>query len=197
MDKRFSCNIAAVSREEQELLHQKRITIVGCGGAAGIWLIHGAVSGWKFQTMAVSPGSGRLRAYYKRNRIAPGRSCLSFTAAVGAGMQFAQGLKLLLGKPGGTDERMLAGDLETGEFQVTDAADIATPDKTITIRMRNAVNGYRNDNEEISAYATVNTIALSHSITHFYVMLNGELLDLDKYDDPLFEDGDEVTYLML
>jgi len=82
----------------------------------GLWLVHGAVEGFHMQLCAVEPGSGVLARLYAGVPERQGKCALAPTAAVCAGMQCAEALKLLCGRESGLNGKLLVGDMESMEF---------------------------------------------------------------------------------
>ena len=96
----------------------RRLLAAGCA-RQGIPLIHGAIRGWYAQVAVVRPGSRLLEQLYP-----PGadgeedKSCLSFTPALCAALQVAEGVKLMCGRPGLPSGQLLCADLLRQSFEV-------------------------------------------------------------------------------
>lgn len=86
-------------------------------GKRGLYLVHGAINGWNAQISLVAPGSGFLKNLYADFLPAPS-SCLCLTPAICAGLQAAEALKILCGKPSSLEGKMLLADLFNMEFDI-------------------------------------------------------------------------------
>ncbi|HPF20194.1 MAG TPA: ThiF family adenylyltransferase [Syntrophomonas sp.] len=76
-----------------------RLALAEACGRAALPMVHGAVGGWYGQVTVIMPGDKTLHALYSntdRTGIEEEQGTLSFTAAVIAGMQAAEVIKLLL-----------------------------------------------------------------------------------------------------
>lgn len=89
----------------------RAILAAGCR-EAGIPLVYGAVGGWTLQAAVIMPEHppGLMESLYAGGE-AGDKACLSFTPAVCAGIQTAETVKLLLGKPTELAGRLLYMDL--------------------------------------------------------------------------------------
>ena len=91
---------------------EARLLLEDAAAAAGLPLIHGAVSGWDLQVMLVPPGSGLLHDIYE-NAEAPCRpSVLSFTPAVCAGMEASLAIACLTEGSSALDGKLLSMSLK-------------------------------------------------------------------------------------
>lgn len=79
----------------------------------GITLVHGAVGGWEGQVSTIYPGDGTLKKIYKDREEGMEKEAgvLSFTAAITAGYQIGEAVKILLGKPGILRHRLMRIDV--------------------------------------------------------------------------------------
>lgn len=91
---------------------ESRIELASACREAGLPLVYGAVSGWTLQAAVIMPEhpAKALERLYAGGAAAE-PSCLSFTPSVCAGIQAAEAVKLLLGKPSELEGRMLVMDL--------------------------------------------------------------------------------------
>lgn len=97
---------------------QSRIILAAACRRAGIPLVYGAVGGWTLQTAVIVPEhpADMVQRLYASGETAD-KSCLSFTPAVCAGLQTAEAVKLLLGKPTELSGRLLYMDLMSGDTE--------------------------------------------------------------------------------
>ncbi len=79
-------------------------------------LIHGAVEGRSLQVAVPVPGGGGLKRLYAETAERAVKSVLAPTAAVCAGLQCAEALKILCGEESPLLGRLMLGDLESMEF---------------------------------------------------------------------------------
>lgn len=87
----------------------------------GITLIHGAIAGWNGQVAVIRPGDRVLQNIYQGNEergdeLQTGNP--SFTPAVVSGLQAAETIKVLLGREGVLEKKMLMIDLLEHEYEV-------------------------------------------------------------------------------
>lgn len=83
----------------------------------GLYLVHGAISGWHGQVTVVPPGSGVFEKLYPpRAADAPKKGNPPFTPAVCASLQAAEAVKMLIGQPSVLTGKLLLIDLRTMEF---------------------------------------------------------------------------------
>lgn len=87
----------------------------------GITLIHGAIAGWNGQVAVIRPGDRVLQNIYQGNEergdeLQTGNP--SFTPAVVSGLQAAETIKVLLGREGALEKKMLMIDLLEHEYEV-------------------------------------------------------------------------------
>lgn len=62
-------------------------------------IVHGAISGWDYQSLLVMPKSGLLHRIYAKKADEPSRSVLPMTAAFCASLQMSLALRYLLKRP--------------------------------------------------------------------------------------------------
>lgn len=87
----------------------------------GITLIHGAIAGWNGQVAVIRPGDRVLQNIYQGNEergdeLQTGNP--SFTPSVVSGLQAAEAIKVLLGREGVLEKKMLMIDLLEHEYEV-------------------------------------------------------------------------------
>ena len=95
-----------------------RLVLADACAAAGIPLVHGAVSGFCAQASVVLPGSDLLRRIYPDTADPARKTVLSPAVAFCAAVQAAEAVKLLCARPSALAGRLLWADLETMEFHV-------------------------------------------------------------------------------
>ena len=96
---------------------EARLVLADACAAAGIPLVHGAVSGLSMQAAVIPPGSGLLRRIYAGSTSGPAGSVLAPICAFCAAVQAAEAIRLLVGKPAELAGKLLWADLERMEFQ--------------------------------------------------------------------------------
>jgi len=99
-------------------VESRRILAHACE-KAGVPLVYGAISGFAAQVSVLMPDrvTELMKRLYPTDTVSGGKSCLAFTPAVCAGIQSAQAVKLLLGKPTELENRLLYIDLLFDECQ--------------------------------------------------------------------------------
>ncbi len=86
-------------------------------GKRGLYLVHGAISGWNAQISVVKPRSGFLKNLYT-NALPSAGSCICSTPALCAALQAAEALKLLCGRASSLEGKLLLADLSNMEFDI-------------------------------------------------------------------------------
>ena len=86
-------------------------------GKRGLYLVHGAISGWNAQISVVKPNSGLLKTLYANSAPSPS-GCLCPTPAACAALQSAETLKILCGKNSSLEGKLLLADLFNMEFDI-------------------------------------------------------------------------------
>lgn len=159
----------------------------------GLYLIHGAVAGWRFQVMSVSPGSGSLRMFYDNNAVSSTRSVLSFVPAACAAVQTAEALKILLGRKPALEDHMLLEDLK----EMT--REIISPDEHFFAERQIDVTISKYNQKEIYTVPEKTTLReiieiLSLEGETLYIMRNGEYVMPEDFDLPVIEEGDFLEF---
>lgn len=89
-----------------------RIALASACREAGLPLVYGAVGGWTLQAAVIMPEQpAEIIERLYAHGAATEKSCLSFTPAVCAGIQAAEAVKLLLGRPSELENKLLVMDL--------------------------------------------------------------------------------------
>ncbi len=86
-------------------------------GKRGLYLVHGAISGWNAQISLVTPGSSFLKNLYA-GALPSASSCLCPTPALCAALQAAEALKILCGRASSLEGKLLLADLLNMEFEI-------------------------------------------------------------------------------
>ena len=97
-----------------------RLVLADACAAAGVPLVHGAVSMLCAQVAVVPPGSGLLHRLYGAAEPSGEKSVLAPTCALCAAVQAAEAVKLLAGRPSALAGKLLWMDLETMEFRTVE-----------------------------------------------------------------------------
>jgi len=98
-----------------------RLVLEAACEAEGIPVVHGAISGWNGQVAVVMPASRMLSKIYEEGCSEQDKPTNpSFTPAIVAGLQTAEVIKVLLGREGTLENRLLIIDLLEHEYEVID-----------------------------------------------------------------------------
>jgi molybdopterin/thiamine biosynthesis adenylyltransferase len=98
-----------------------RLVLADACAAAGIFLIHGAISGFFAQVSVIAHGSGVMEKLYPRRFFkAPQKGNLGFAAAMCASIQSAEAIKLLCGRQSALLGKLLLIDMRTMGFTTLD-----------------------------------------------------------------------------
>ena len=101
-------------------VESRRVLAAVCANK-GLFIVHGAISGWHGQVTVVAPGSGVFdKLYPPRAFDAPKKGNPAFTPAVCASIQATEAIKLLCGRPSSLFGKLLLMDLRTMEFTKID-----------------------------------------------------------------------------
>jgi molybdopterin/thiamine biosynthesis adenylyltransferase len=88
---------------------------------AGIYLVHGAISGFFAQVSVIAPGSGTLEKLYPPRALKPPmRGNLGFIASTCASIQTAEAVKLLCGRESALLGKLMLMDFRSMEFTKID-----------------------------------------------------------------------------
>ena len=99
---------------------ESRLMLEGAASDAGLYMVHGAISGWDLQAMLVPPGSGLLRSLYEDMPEDETKTSLSFTAAACAALEVSLAVRYLCGLELPTDGTLCAGSLRDLRFGSVD-----------------------------------------------------------------------------
>ncbi len=156
----------------------------------GIPFVYGAVFGWMFQVMTVSPERDSLRTFYKNNAVSTTRSTLSFVPAVCAAVQVSEAVKLLCGKEPEYLDQLLIWDMKTMESRKICPEEAYFQEQEIEI----FVSKY---NQEKEAYTVPEKATVRDILTvlrlegeTLYIMRNGQYVMPEDFNRPVLEEGD-------
>lgn len=99
---------------------ESRLMLEGAASDAGLYMVHGAISGWDLQAMLVPPGSGLLRSLYEGMPEDDAKTSLSFTPAACAALEVSLAVRFLCGLDVPTDGTLYAGSLRDLRFGSVD-----------------------------------------------------------------------------
>jgi molybdopterin/thiamine biosynthesis adenylyltransferase len=100
---------------------ESRLVLSDACTDAGIFLIHGAISGFYAQVSVIAPNSGTLsKLYPPHTSKLPMKGNLGFVASMCASVQAAEAVKLLCGRPSALPDKLMLMDFKTMEFSKID-----------------------------------------------------------------------------
>lgn len=98
-----------------------RKTLAAVCAELGLYLVHGAISGWMAQAALLSPGSDMLEKLYPPGGTAPDTGGNpGFAASFCASMQVAEAVKRLCGRESALLDRLLIMDMKAPGFTIID-----------------------------------------------------------------------------
>ena len=171
---------------------EDRLMLEEACAAAGLPLIHGAVSGWSAQVMTVLPGSHSLSDFYAHNKTAAGQSVLSFTTALCAALQSAEALKLLCGLPSELTGKMLLADLKDGSFRICDRGEAIFRERSLTITVRTW--GQSSNEIAVPEHTTLSQLMEKLQIQIDHASVNGKDIGFAEFPYTTLSDRDLVTF---
>lgn len=95
---------------------ESRLILENAAADAGLYMVHGAISGWELQAMLVSPGSGLLRGLYADAPEDSVKTSLSFTPAACAALEVSLAVSALCGHGTTPEGTLITGSLRDIEF---------------------------------------------------------------------------------
>ena len=101
---------------------ESRLMLEGAAADAGVYMVHGAISGWDLQVMLVPPASGLLRGLYAGADEDAEKTSLSFTPAACAALEVSLAVRYLCGHDVPSDGTLYAGSLRDLRFGSIDLA---------------------------------------------------------------------------
>lgn len=99
---------------------ESRLMLEGAAADAGLYIVHGAISGWDLQAMLVPPGSGLLSSIYADTPEDDTKTSLSFTPAACASLQVSLAVRYLCGLGVPEDGTLYVGSLVDLNFHTID-----------------------------------------------------------------------------
>ena len=99
---------------------KSRLIIENAASDAGLFIVHGAISGWDLQAMLVPPGSGMLHALYEGIPEDTTKTSLSFTPAACAALEVSLAVRYICGHDLPKDGTLIAGSLRDLRFAAID-----------------------------------------------------------------------------
>ena len=100
-----------------------RRVVEKCASELGIPMVFGAIAGWYAQIGSIFPGNSLLDKIYPEDINKGAETHLgnpSFTPALAASLQVAEGVKILLGKKGVLENKLLVINTLEHEYQIID-----------------------------------------------------------------------------
>ena len=101
---------------------ESRLMLEAAASDAGVYMVHGAISGWDLQTMLVPPGSGLLSSIYAGMPEDDTRTSLSFTPAACAAVEVSLAVRYLCGLDIPSEGTLYAGSFKDLNFGSVDLA---------------------------------------------------------------------------
>jgi molybdopterin/thiamine biosynthesis adenylyltransferase len=96
---------------------ESRLMLEGSAADAGVYMVHGAISGWDLQAMLIPPGSGLLNSIYADMPEDDTKTSLSFTPAACAALEVSLAIRYLCGLDVPSDGTLYAGSLRDLRFE--------------------------------------------------------------------------------
>lgn len=166
---------------------------------AGIPLVHGAVWGWRAQIMTVTPGSGSLRSLYKNNAAASDKSTLSFVVGLCSAIQISEAVKLLCGRRGDLEDKVLALDMESLSYKIFEPSSRLFKPKKVkfTVKRSQTENDFEIDGNITIKEALDEFFKKESPMARdvIYVRRNGIYLSKEEVNTFKVQDGDVFTLL--
>lgn len=97
-----------------------RLMLEDAAAEAGLYLVHGGISGWELQAMLVPPGSGLIHSLYDGLEDDKVKTSLAMTPAACASLQVSLAVSHLCGKSSGLEGRLITGSLRDMHFDMLD-----------------------------------------------------------------------------
>lgn len=95
---------------------ESRLILEDAASEAGLFIVHGAISGWDLQVMLAPPGSGLLRDLYAGIPEDDVKTSLSFTPAACAALEVSLAVSFLTGQESPLEGILLTGSLKDIQF---------------------------------------------------------------------------------
>ena len=93
-----------------------RLVLEDAAAEAGLYLVHGGISGWDLQAMIVPPGSGLLHAIYEGLPEDKTKTSLAMTPAACASIEVSLAISCLCGRASDLESKLITGSLRDMHF---------------------------------------------------------------------------------
>ena len=93
-----------------------RLVLEDAAAEAGLYLVHGGISGWDLQAMIVTPGSGLLHAIYEGLPEDKTKTSLAMTPAACASIEVSLAISCLCGRASDLESKLITGSLRDMHF---------------------------------------------------------------------------------
>ncbi len=97
-----------------------RLMLEDAAAEAGLYLVHGGISGWSLQAMLVPPGSGLLHSLYEGITEDDLKTSLVMTPAACASIEVSLAVSHLCGSATDLEGKLIAGSLRDMHFDLLD-----------------------------------------------------------------------------
>ena len=97
-----------------------RLMLEDAASEAGLYLVHGGISGWDLQAMLVPPGSGLLHGLYEGLPEDKLKTSLSMTPAACASIEVSLAVSYLCGRASDLEGKLITGSLRDMHFDLLD-----------------------------------------------------------------------------
>lgn len=97
-----------------------RLMLEDSAAEAGLYLVHGGISGWDLQAMLVPPGSGLLHSLYEGLAEDKVKTSLAMTPAACASLQVSLAVSHLCGRSSDLEGKLITGSLRDMHFDLLD-----------------------------------------------------------------------------
>ena len=101
---------------------KSRLMLENAASDAGLFIVHGAISGWDLQAMLVPPGSDLLHTLYKGIPESDVKTSLPMTPAACAAVEVSLAVRYLCGHDLPSPGTLFAGSLRDMQYGVIDLA---------------------------------------------------------------------------
>ena len=93
-----------------------RLVLEDAAAEAGLYLVHGGISGWDLQAMIVPPGSGLLHAIYEGLPEDKTKTSLAMTPAACASIEVSLAISCRCGRASDLESKLITGSLRDMHF---------------------------------------------------------------------------------
>ena len=95
-----------------------RLMLEDAAAEAGLYLVHGAISGWDLQAMLVPPGSGLLHELYEGLPEDSLKTSLAMTPSACASIEVSLAISCLCGRASDLEGKLITGSLRDLHFDI-------------------------------------------------------------------------------